>query len=148
MLIKIIIFIVILACAGPFFISGPDGEPLMTLDDLMPAAPDVPDIVPAAPVTVYKWQDENGIWQFSTEPVEGAETMELDGQVTVMDSLDPKDLQRLSGESTAKPAAFKIPSGVTTVAPDQVEKMMESVNSMQDTVDERKQEIDRRTKQP
>mgnify|MGYP006134826179 FL=1 len=41
MMIKVMVFIVILACAGPFFIKGPDGKPLLTIDefvaDLSPA---------------------------------------------------------------------------------------------------------------
>ncbi len=35
MMIKVMVFIVILACAGPFFIKGPDGKPLLTIDEFM-----------------------------------------------------------------------------------------------------------------
>lgn len=148
MFIKIMILIVILACAGPFFIEGPDGEPLLTLGDLMPSAADVPDVLPPEPVTVYKWQDENGIWQFSTEPVTGAETMELDGQVTVMEALDERELRRLSSDSASPPANFTVPSGLTTVAPDKIEEMMKTVDSLQTTVDDRKSQIDKAVKKP
>jgi len=76
------IFIVVLACAGPFILKRSDGRPWMTFSDLK--APDVavPDISPltdqvkklssvdsnnhsAELTTVYKWQDEDGVWHFS-----------------------------------------------------------------------------------
>ena len=146
MLVKILIVVVILACLGPFFIKGPDGEPLMTLDDLRPEAPELPSVAPAEPVTVYKWQDENGVWQFSTEPVDGveAETMQLDGKVTTLDALTPEDYRRASGEPTRdRPASFEAPSGLMSVSPDKVQEMMDTVNTLQDTVDERKAEMDK-----
>lgn len=144
------IFVVVLACIGPFFIDGPDGEPLMSLEDLMPTTPDIPDLAPAEPVTVYKWQDENGIWQFSTEPVEGieSETMELDGAVTVMDAIDPRELRRLAGDEETKSTAMSLPGGLTTVAPDQLEQMMDTVNNLQETVDDRKSDLDKQIGNP
>ncbi len=149
MLIKIIVLIVILACVGPFFIEGPDGEPLLRIEDFMPSSPDLPDVAPAEPVTVYKWQDENGVWQFSTEPVEGvdAETMELDGSVTVMEALDPRELRRLQGDEPESPS-FNLPSGLMTVAPDKVEEMMDAANNLQSTIDERKEEVDKQVGKP
>lgn len=140
MLIKIMILVVILACIGPFFIKGPDGEPLMTLEDLGASVPEPPmPAAPPEPVTVYKWQDENGVWQFSNEPVEGenVETMELDGRVTVMESIDTTAMQT----SNEKPS-FSVPSGLTTVAPDKVEEIMKTATELQDTVDDRKEQID------
>lgn len=82
--IKFMIFIVVLACAGPFILKRPDGRPWMTISDLK--APDIatPDISPltdqvkklggsdeenaaAEQTTIFKWQDKDGVWHFSDE---------------------------------------------------------------------------------
>lgn len=144
MFIKLVILVVVLACIGPFFIDGPDGEPLMTFADLMPEE----DIVPAAPpepVTVYKWQDENGVWQFSTEPVDRAdvEQVELDGKVTTMPA--PSVRQPAGGDLASGISA--LPDGVTSVAPDKLEEMAKTATRLQDTVDARKEDIDQATRQ-
>lgn len=138
MFIKIVILVVIAACIGPFFIKGPDGKPLLSLDDLKPSGE--PESVAPAPVTVYKWQDENGVWQFSSDPVdaEGAATMELDGNINIMPSTP------VAGSADSKPGPYAaLPAGVTTVAPDQIQEMMDTVNNLQETIDDRKAEIDK-----
>lgn len=82
--LKLLVFIVVLACAGPFLLKRSDGRPWMTTSDLK--APDlgVPEISPITDqlevlsedtpaekktqlTTVYKWQDENGGWHFSNK---------------------------------------------------------------------------------
>lgn len=92
--IKLMMFLVVLALAAPFVMKGPDGRPLMTLDDIkMPdvEVPEVPDSVknlsdkipdiknplsgdqPSATQStrVYSWTDENGQVQFSNTPPAG-----------------------------------------------------------------------------
>ena len=77
--VKLLAFVLILAVAGPFFLKGPDGAPLWTvqatLDELRrwrpgpvanPLEAVVPDVAPS--VQVYRWQDAAGQWHFSTEP--------------------------------------------------------------------------------
>lgn len=79
--IKLMLLIVVAAVAAPFFILGPDGRPLWSLDGLhapstsLPSFSGVEDSVkesveetveaPAKPVEVFKWQDENGVWHYS-----------------------------------------------------------------------------------
>ena len=65
--------IVIIACIAPLFIKGPNGEPLMTLDDwkihvpvqlqglvdnLTSGAKMSPPVQEQQPKLVYKWQDD------------------------------------------------------------------------------------------
>ena len=72
--VKVLCFGLVLALAGPFLLRGPDGQPLYTPADAwrsltaqMPSL-DVPDVLPAKPVQVYRWRDANGQWHFEGEP--------------------------------------------------------------------------------
>jgi hypothetical protein len=143
MLIKAMILILVAAFAGLFFVKGPNGEVILTLDDFKP---DVPKIEAAqTPAKVYRWQDENGIWQFSNQPVDEnqGEVIELDGNINTMPAVNATPLNKNS--VAKKPAGMNIPSGFTTVPSEQVEEMMNTVNNLQDTVDSRKEEMDKLT---
>ena len=61
----LIMLVLIGAVALPFYMKGPTGQPLMTVDDF------VDDSVPSLPTPVYRWQDEHGVWQFGESPPEG-----------------------------------------------------------------------------
>ena len=60
----------------PLFINGPSGKPIMSLSDWKPdlqnASPEIngisaEPIKPKSGDAVYKWQDEQGRWHFSSE---------------------------------------------------------------------------------
>ncbi|MFT5208412.1 MAG: hypothetical protein ACI9CE_000126 [Flavobacterium sp.] len=70
----------------------------MTVDDFIPTVPSsldeltpsAADTVLSGPTKVYKWKDENGIWQLSNREEDGqgaagnaVETMELDGDINI-----------------------------------------------------------------
>ena len=143
MLIKAMIFLLIAAFAGLFFIEGPNGEPFITLEDLMPAVPEVETTT--IPTTVYKWQDENGVWQFSNQPRDEdlGELVELDGNINTMPAVDTSILKTSPVASGSQAGGMKIPSGMTTVPGDKVEEMMNTVNNLQQTVDDRKAQLDK-----
>lgn len=79
--IKLGLLILVAAVAAPFFITGQDGEPLMTLDGLRAPALSLPDLSDTAKklgaglgdaareqgeaIEVFKWRDEKGVWHFS-----------------------------------------------------------------------------------
>mgnify|MGYP001561608095 CR=1 FL=1 len=145
-MIKLMIGIVILACSGLFFIKGPDGQPLLTIDALFSASK--PTQAEAgrstAPTKIYKWQDEHGVWQFSNTPVPSAEAelVILDGQINTIDAYVAPAKPNQPAVANSRSA---LPAGVTTVSPDKIVEMMEKVNNLQQTVDDRKAEIDRKT---
>jgi hypothetical protein len=81
---RFLLTIIVLACAMPFVMRGRDGRPLMALSDLKMPALHVPgkdsmerlvgtvrDNTPlqdnGAVVTVFRWQDDQGIWHFSDD---------------------------------------------------------------------------------
>lgn len=144
MFLKIMILLVILAGVGLFILKGPNGEPFLTLDDFTPDQ-EITDVLAQKPepVTIYKWQDEDGAWHFSNEPVdvEGVETMVVDGDINLMPAVTTSTSS--SGKHPDAKDYSSIPDGVTSVAPEQIAEMMDTVNNMQEMVDERKTDLDR-----
>ena len=59
-----LIVVLLAALVLPFFLKGPGGVPLMTVQQV------VNDSLPAAPVETYRWQDVHGTWQFGDAPPE------------------------------------------------------------------------------
>jgi Domain of unknown function (DUF4124) len=149
MMIKLMIFAVILAGAGLFFIKGPDGKPLMTIEKLVEDLPDSPSNflpgeveIPATPAVtrVYKWKDKDGVWQFSNSPVDedGAEIIELDGRINTVQAFKPRAPARVEA---AQSSATPIP-GVMTVSPQEAGNMLDTVKNLQKTIDQRKADMD------
>ncbi|MFP6807774.1 MAG: hypothetical protein VB957_11435 [Pseudomonadales bacterium] len=155
--IKLMIVALVIAAGGLFFIEGPDGNPLLSLDDLgLIAASFDPRTISSellsddskassGPTTIYKWKDEEGIWQFSNTPVEqpGVEVMEVDGNVNIIQALDMNAYNRASDSSPSPTSQIRkeIP-GVMTVSPGQAAQMMDTVNNLQETIDKRKADMD------
>ena len=151
MMLKLIILIVIAAGAAPFFINGPNDEPLMTLDDWKIELPtSASDLLPgsepptAAPTIteVYKWQDGNGVWQFSNRPGDAevdAEVVELDGNINTYEAFKAPPPQTTATESKATSAAIP---GVSTISPSQAGELLDTVKNLQGTIDQRKADLD------
>ena len=71
----ILILALLAALIAPFFLRGPNGQPLMTLDDFI----DTPTTsVDLTPTSVYRWKDEYGVWQFGDDPPAGVEAQEME----------------------------------------------------------------------
>lgn len=150
---KLLIGLLIIACIAPLFIKGPDGEPIMSLDDWSMELPDaarqlmgeslptspVSNDGPTAPTTVYRWQDENGQWHFSNQPrhADGAEEMTLDGDINRMEAYVPSAKQPASADAQVSL------TGETGTSPQQIQQMMETVTNLQETIDQRKADMDK-----
>jgi len=100
---KFLIFMVILACAGPFLLKRSDGSPWMATSDLKAPDLEMPDVSPLADeienlsrsmpaddtanhTTVYKWQDENGGWHFSNQadPAHPGEKININNNINTV----------------------------------------------------------------
>ena len=81
-------FILLAAIVAPYFIKGPDGQPLMEAEEQLADLPDMGSVVPQGPVVVHRWQDENGVWHFSNEVAPNqSQALQIDGAgVTEIDS--------------------------------------------------------------
>ncbi len=143
--VKFMSLALIAAVGGLFFIKGPDGKPLLTLGDLKPDTPRL-SAEPSEPTTVYKWKDENGVWQFSSEPVDGVdaaaqiEKMELTGDINTVPAFE--EPRRASTSTPEVPSLAGMPPGLTTVSPDKVEELTQAAQQIEETAALRKQQID------
>ena len=66
--------------------------------------------------------------------------MELDGDINIIEAYEPEEERR---QVSSAPELGNMPSGVMSASPDQIQEMMETVNNLQGTLDERKAEMDK-----
>lgn len=177
--IKFLFFIVILAIAGPFFMKGPDGKPLMSFDKLgIPSFSDLAKLSSAqkktAPTntdaetithtsggeTFYKWQDQYGIWQFTTTPPPSQpfETVETDPNANVIQSLskdtidtalgrvaEVSDETAKTGESEAEKSPLEELGGLspTTVPITKIPKLLDDAKNVQNIMDQHAKQLEK-----
>lgn len=93
--VRLCIVVVTVALAAPFFISGPGGRPLASIDDIAQwwrqAREQVAsrasamtdrarrwgDNEASGPVAVYRWRDASGTWNYSDEAPPGVDAERL-----------------------------------------------------------------------
>ena len=116
--IKLLLLILVIAMVAVFFIDGPDGEPLMTLEKLQQpdalsnlqetvgeitgSGQDAAGKQPTADnkAKVYSWKDEQGNLHYSNVPPTdqaNVQTVKVDPHVNVikLDKDDPESVSRL-----------------------------------------------------
>ncbi len=105
--VRLMMLVLVLAIAGPFVMKGPDGQPLMSADDVRAAVTrasnsakmqwrrlrgDVGQALGdenAGKVEVHRWQDASGQWHYGDEPPQGvgAEAIYVDPDASRMDPI-------------------------------------------------------------
>lgn len=147
--------LLIIACIAPLFVKGPNGEPLMTLEDwkidlpvqikdlvgnLTGGAKKLSPVEGQHPTQVFKWQDDEGQWHFSNAPpnLEIAEEIEI-SNVNLMEAYKPPAPPSDAGLS-ADSESMDVSSGIPK--PVQVQEMMETIEQFQQTIDQRKEALD------
>lgn len=201
--IKLMLFIVVLALAGPFFMTGPDGRPLLTLEKLgIPSAAQLKRMIATARSSIntnnittnstnnssptdgtettaaglaegnaqpavarrargdvfYKWQNEHGVWQFTTEPPPSPTTYKevyTDPQANIIQSMSKDSIESTLGfsandstdqkKSTDKDKATEeAESGLslTTVPITQIPKLMEDAKVARKIMDDHQKNLD------
>jgi len=119
--IKLMAFVVVAAVAGPFFIKGPDGQPLMSWDRVQAPSISMPDVdaigskvkqslgskmeKDAKPIDVFRWQDEKGIWHFADgqAPGSSAQRLTVDPNINLT-HFEPDEATKHEGGGDASPA--------------------------------------------
>lgn len=156
-IIRLSLLLLVAAGIAPFFITGKDGRPLLSLSRLN--APSLPQVsLPAwnkpegddrasAPVTLYRWRDERGIWQFSDNPPPPGvayETVAVDPDVNLLDSrgsTPPGDAS--ASQAAQEPSASSGLPLPLTVSPDGIKKIMGQARGVEALTKERKAAQDR-----
>lgn len=151
--------IVVLALAGPFFMKGPDGRPLWTIQDTISkvktttsrwfskAGVSKAKVALSNEVVVYRWRDADGVWQFSAEVPEGvtAETMRIDTgsnaiqfvqPVLADDEIEEDDEGNDLSEQIESPMIGPYPS------PEATRQLIDDVKAIQQQSEDRLKEMD------
>lgn len=142
--IKLIVLVLILAMAGPFFMRGPDGQPLLRLSDVTQKfkswMSSGSSSAPGSPVKVHRWQDEEGQWHYSDEaPSQNSEVITVDPNVNVIQSTPVT--KPPAAEATA-PATEK-PEPKTDKLPS-VFHPIDETNKVKEELEQRNEELKQR----
>lgn len=111
---KLFYFMLVVALIGaltlPFFMKGPDGKPLATVDQAMDDTfgGSVDAIAPSAPVEMYRWKNEHGIWEFGESPPPEAAAAKL--------SIDNSRITTMGSEWNVAPVIAETSEGSEAVA--------------------------------
>lgn len=135
------------ALALPFFMKGPGGEPIMTVDKMVGES--VTQIVPQEPLEMYRWQDEHGVWQFGERAPEQAVAARLavDGARTNSMGSEWNMSEVVSQAGASDPVDFKMPNSLTDAyraAPELMgatKRAAQAMNGRQEDMDELLQQL-------
>ena len=165
--IKILLLLIVVALAAPFVLTGPDGQPLMTLEDIQ--KPDaLSNLVesisevnwpfqgdeksqPATPKSgkrkVYSWRDEQGNVHYSNiAPVDSAsvKTIQVDSNTNVVKMAKPAEGQAATMPVEEEHSQTDSKPGMISVyTPEGTQKLIDDARAVEDKLQERQQEFDR-----
>lgn len=121
---------------GIYLTTGKAPSLKALLPDLSFKTPSLDDLKPNfTEDTVYKWVDENGLTQYSSEPPPqqiSAEVLELDQNTNVIKGLEIEQAE----ESKNPDTSLAVPEG-TIYSPDNIKKIMDDAKNVQNLLDER-----------
>lgn len=138
---KIAMMILVLAGAAvaPYFIKGPDGQPLMSLPKM-----DSQLSTEETRQTFFKWQDAKGQWHFGDEVPEGAVgvPVSVDTAANILQSVKvPVKEEQVASKRKVEAAPQTIPGLPMTVNPAEIPKLIEDAQNVQSLVDERSKQL-------
>lgn len=140
MFLRFAILLLVAALVAPFFIPGPDGRPVLTLDKLgLGKMPDMASMPGSASgsgsVTLYRYQDEQGNWHFTDEAPQSGDFE----QVEVRDA-NTLESARLPAAPNAAPAAPPVMPGIPL--PGNTARLLEQAEAVQEQLDQRASDMD------
>ncbi|MBX2810029.1 MAG: DUF4124 domain-containing protein [Cellvibrionaceae bacterium] len=155
---KFFAFLLVLGFAGLFVIKKPDGTAWLSLGQLMPDVQgiktSVDDVIPSQVlggseenVSVYRWQDAEGNWQFSDTPPDHSNAEQIRVNTHLNRDLVPKlhTAPTPAAESKSGKAVFLKDStnfSPTTVSPDKISELINDAKDVQGLMDNRQQQLD------
>ncbi|MFT6387778.1 MAG: hypothetical protein ACJAUP_001150 [Cellvibrionaceae bacterium] len=162
LIIKFFCFLLVLGLAGLFVLKKPDGTPWLSVDDLIPDTSLIKRSVSDAmsdqfvggsdgnfldeKVSVYKWKDADGNWQFSDTPPENVIAQQILVGTNVNRDLAPLPASPLAPrEQPENRKTIPIKDGgfsPTTIAPNKVSKLVGDAKGVQKLVDDRQKKLD------
>jgi hypothetical protein len=139
MFIRFMIAIVVIAITAPFFISGPNGTPIMTLDKLKFSKPSLPGFggsdETVVTETLYRYQDEQGVWHCTNQvPTDNiAEQIEISTDINLIQAPPTAPTSRTSESNISANPLTAITRGG---------EIMEDAQAVQEITDDRLDQMD------
>jgi hypothetical protein len=158
LIVTLFSLLLVMGMAGLFVLKKPDGSPWFSLQDFVPSLSvdsiksSVSEVLPkqtlgggdSDAVTVYRWQDAEGAWQYSDKPPENLSAemviVETDLNRDLVPELKPseKKLKQSSGPNVrvikdSRSANDGVP---TLLSPDKVQSLIGDAKNVQKLVDE------------
>lgn len=163
--IKFLLFVLVLGLAGPFFLRSPNGEPYLDYREFVPSVSSIKEkangIINTASgsssdnlppneeiqtsdgkVQVYRWQDENGVWQYSDRPPTGIDRQTI--SVNTNENILPSQSIAEETENEVEEAQDNSEEGADialplplTVPVNQVPQLIEDAKEIQELMNQR-----------
>lgn len=145
---KLLLLILVLAVASPFFLKKPDGTPMMDINEFLKPVTSVKEsVLPTESKTLYRWQDEKGNWQYSDHPPQNnqAESIKVKHNINEMKTIDlpegyqdkPKETERLDPTDNS---GSSLP--LTTAPIEKVPEMLNQIDNFQQNLNDRQKQLD------
>ena len=157
--VRLMMLVLVLAVCGPFFIKGPDGRPLwtisttvakvrnwlsdMTSGSVLENAP----VIGAQEVTVFRWRDADGVWQFAAEAPPGvnAEVMQINTQTNAIAFDIPVRNEQPAGEVVAEPEPRVTPEEAMIgpyPSPEATKQLIDDAKALRELAEQRQAVLD------
>ena len=143
--IKLLLFIILLACIGPFLLKGPDGKPLLSIDAIrFPAMPSWTEIKTKSGrlfswgesqqnLQVFKWVDKKGVTHYSDK----------NDPRYISTRTEIKPLNVLSIPKRKKTEISDSSIGLTTVPLQNIPKLIDEAKQVKELMEGREQQIEK-----
>jgi len=134
----------------PFFMKGPNGKPVMTLADIMPAKPELNELSLEALTgsgdshsvqQVYRYKDQYGNWQFSDQaPADGIafEMVGVNRSINTIEAVEPAPRQEIASD---------IPGSGVAGYVDNMKDLVQDAENVQHLMDEREANLQKTLEQ-
>jgi len=172
LIIKLFCAVLVIGLAGLFVLKKPDGTPWLSVNNFIPNTETISldakalfnDILSNKALSnkifsegnhnsgdVYRWKDKNGQWQYSDTPPENqaAENISVNGNLNSDLAKNPsknKAPKSTTNETTLESNTEKTSLLPSTLAPDQVSKLIKDTNNVQKLIDDRHSQLEQQFK--
>ena len=151
--IKLLLFIVILACAAPFLLKDPNGRPLLDMDKIpsleLPSLTDIKkksaplltskiDQKQPIDLQVYKWIDKNGVTHYSEK-----NSPHYNSKLAEIKPLNIVPAQELIIQEKPVISNRPVGAGLTTIPMQDISKLMDDTKHVKEMMENRGSQIDR-----
>lgn len=127
------------ALALPYFLTGPDGKPLMDME----SAIDTTLSTDQTRQTYYKWQDANGVWHFGDAVPAGVKkvAVSVDTAANILSATKVPEKKKTEERRASSPTIPK--SGTNAILnPGAAMQAMDDAKALQGILDERAKMLD------